>query len=268
MAGLWMGSGWKMNLLTADVEAFCTELRHALLETSLSVNVFVVPSFPYLNMARELLAGTAVHIAAQNMHWEPAGAYTGEVSPAMLQDIGVSIVELGHHERRTLFHESDEQINCKVLAALMHGLRPLICVGESEPVNHDAATERIGAQVRAALQGVSPAQLAAVLLAYEPGWAIGTGGNPAAPDHVVEMHIAMRETITGLYDRRMAEAVPILYGGSVRAANAGAYLREPAVDGLFVGRAARRAADFMQLIQLAESLRGGEQSSSDEAASR
>lgn len=248
----WVGSGWKMNLLSPEVEAFCRDLRAGLPRISMAVEMFVVPAYPYLQMVAEQLKGTRVHVAAQNMHWEERGAYTGEVSPAMLRDVGVSLVELGHHERRTLFHESDEDINRKVHAALQHGLRPVICVGEAENVGAAQAAGIVMEQMRGALAGVSSRALREILFAYEPGWAIGTSGAPAPRDYVAGMHTALRRGIATLYGEEVAAAVPVLYGGSVGEDNAAAYLDESAVSGLFVGRAARTADGFLRLAEQAD----------------
>ncbi|MBN2554498.1 MAG: triose-phosphate isomerase [Anaerolineales bacterium] len=256
MKQLWMGSGWKMNLLGQDVDNYCRQLKDALQDAPAGVEVFIVPAFPYLKMASSLLRGTPVHIAAQNMHWAAAGAFTGEVSADMLRDVGVSIVELGHQERRSLFHETDEIIHRKVLAALGAGLRPLICIGETAQGAEAAAAASCQRQLDTALMDVSASEAQALLIAYEPGWAIGAGGIPADPGFVARIHDALRLKLTQRFGDEAAAEIPILYGGSVSLGNAERYLHEDAIDGLFVGRAARSAADFIRLIQLAQALRG------------
>jgi triosephosphate isomerase len=184
------------------------------------------------------------------MHWREDGAFTGEISPLMLKDVGVSIVELGHSERRAECGETDDTVNRKVRSALAHGLRPLICVGESA-ADRDAgvAGERVGRQVTTALDGVPAASLRTVLFAYEPVWAIGEGGTPAEPAYAARMHEEIRVAIGECGGSQAAAQVPILYGGSVDPLNVPAFAAQPAVDGLFIGRASWRIASFLECIE-------------------
>ena len=254
MAGMWLGSGWKMTMLRAETDAFCRELDAYVRQHQPPIELFIVPAYPYIGQARSILDSSPVRVGAQNMHWEDAGAYTGEVSPRMLIDVGASIVELGHHERRTLFGETDAMINRKMKAAFKHGLRPLLCVGEAVRMEEAEAVAIVQGQLRGALEGVGVDVLHELLLAYEPGWAIGTGGEAADASYVTGMHAALRQLLSDLASPETADAVPILYGGSVDQHNAERYLRAQGVDGLFVGRAARRAADFIALIEMAARL--------------
>jgi len=255
----WIGSGWKMNLTMAQARHFAESLHDYYADESPSTQVFIVPPFPYLLTVGELLQGTPVRLAAQNMHWEDSGAFTGEVSPVMLKDCGVRIVELGHAERRTLFGETDQIINRKVLATLKHGMRPLICVGESRDDKQcDVGVETLSRQLKIALMGVSEERVSQVMIAYEPVWAIGVGGEPADPAYCGSLHTEIRNVLAGLFGAAHAGEIPILYGGSVDLTNAGSYLQQDQVDGLFVGRAARKVEDFIKLIEMANTLSSAE----------
>ncbi len=246
---VWVGTGWKMNHLRSDAEGYARTIRG--LETRLEV--FVVSPFTVLYRVCELLRGSRVKVGAQNMHWEERGAFTGEISPPMVKDCGAQLVELGHSERRAEFGETDFTVNKKVLSALRHGLRPLICVGETaQEKEWGVAGEYVARQVKIALHGVGQRDIAQVILAYEPVWAIGERGTPAAPTYASAIHGLMRRTISELYGTAAAACVPILYGGSVNASNAVPFVQQPDVDGLFIGRAAWDAASFIQLIKMVE----------------
>ena len=213
---------------------------------------FAFPPFIALETVRDALGppGAApLLIGAQNMHWAPAGAFTGEVSPAMLVDVGCDLVELGHSERRSLFGETDAAINAKVHAALDHGLRPLVCVGETaEERRLDAAVSTVIRQTSMAFAGLSRAELARCLIAYEPVWAIGETGTPATPADVAQMHQALKTAF--------GTDAPVLYGGSVNLDNVAALSALPEVDGLFVGRAAWSPDGFLSLVRIAARVRG------------
>jgi len=189
------------------------------------------------------------------MHWEPQGPFTGEVSPKMLKEIGIRIAEIGHSERRQHFGETDFTVNKKVLAALKHGLTPLVCVGEpAVEKDYGVAKEHVLRQILIALKGISPDDLARVMLAYEPVWSIGESGVPAEPEYAESMHTWIRQTLSDRYGREKAETVPVLYGGSVNSKNAGPFLLRKNVDGLFIGRAAWDVHGFLGIIHDMEKL--------------
>jgi triosephosphate isomerase len=231
----WLGTGWKMNRTRAEARAYAEALRAAPDLGDLPLRLFVLPPFTALAEVAAALASTPVLVGAQNCHWAHAGAWTGEISAPQIAECGAALVELGHSERRAHFGETDVAINAKVKAVLAAGLRPLVCVGETaEERSLDAATVTVARQARMALAGVAAADLDRVLLAYEPVWAIGEGGTPASPDYADAIHGALKNAVLDLHGR----SVPVLYGGSVNAANAEALASQPEIDGLFVGRAA------------------------------
>ena len=258
MRDTWIGTGWKMNHLQSDAEAYAATLRAGLGSLPGGLHVFVVPPFTALRRVRELTAGLPLHVSAQNMHWEERGAFTGEISAAMLVECGVDLVELGHSERRAMFGETDAAVNRKVLAALAHGLRPLVCVGETgEEKALGAARETVARQVKMALHGVPRDRAREVLVAYEPVWAIGTAGVPAEPGYASQIHGALREALRDLFGAEVASEACLLYGGSVNLENAPALLASADVDGLFVGRTAWKAEGLLALVRLAEAARAG-----------
>jgi triosephosphate isomerase len=195
-----------------------------------------------------LVADSPLGLGAQNLYPEAQGAFTGEVSPPMLVDIGCRYVIIGHSERRQYFGESDAFVNRKLRAALAHGLRPIVCVGESKPQRDAGQAEPIvTAQVRAALLEVPPDQMANVVIAYEPIWAIGTG-DTATPADAQAMHAAIRATLAELYGSEIAATVRIQYGGSVKPDNIDELMAQPDIDGALVGGASLQAASFLRII--------------------
>lgn len=245
-----------MNKSLREAEAYAATLRTYLAEHETRVNLFIVPPFTALGAVRKALKGASVYLAAQNMHWAPSGAFTGEISPLMLKDVGVSIVELGHSERRAEFGETDYTVNRKVLAALEHDLRPLVCVGETAiERGFGVGAESVIRQVKIALKGVPARDMRAVLLAYEPVWAIGDAGTPANPAYANSMHNIIRRAVADLYGELAAANVPILYGGSVNPGNVAALAGQPLVEGLFIGRASWDAASFIGCLQAFENAR-------------
>lgn len=231
----WLGTGWKMNKTRAEARAYAQTLKAAPDLAGLPLQLFVLPPFTALAETAEALAGTPVMVGAQNCHWAEAGAWTGEISAGQAAECGAALIELGHSERRAHFGETDAAINRKVKAVLEAGLRPLICVGETAEERDLAAAEAtVARQARMSLAGVGAADLHRVLLAYEPVWAIGEGGIPAAPDYANAIHGTIKQAILALFGR----TIPVLYGGSVNPGNASDLAAQPAIDGLFVGRAA------------------------------
>ncbi len=211
--------------------------------------VVVAPPFSTLETAGRLLAGTSIRLAAQNLHWEPQGAFTGEVSGPMLKELGCSHVIIGHSERRQYLGETDEQVAKKVQAARRDALIPIICVGETlEQRDRGETLAVISRQVRGALQGQDAKAIASLIVAYEPIWAIGTG-RTATPAQAQEVHASIRATLTELTDRSSAELVRLLYGGSVKPDNVDALMAESDIDGALVGGASLDAEAFARIVQ-------------------
>lgn len=216
-----------------------------------AVQVAVCPPFVNLEAVRQVIAGTPVQLGAQNMHHEEAGAYTGEVSAAMLKAVGCRYVILGHSERRQYFGETDEGINRKIKRALQHALVPIVCVGEMlEERQAEQAAAVVTRQVRAALDGVALASAEALVIAYEPVWAIGTG-HTATPEQAQEMHALIRRLLIEQYGEALGGALHILYGGSVKPSNAADLFGQPDVDGGLIGGASLKAADFAAIVRAA-----------------
>lgn len=239
-----------MNHTGEQVKSVLTEL---VADVALGVKpeVVVAPVFPYLETAVQLTQGTAVHIAAQNMHFEESGAYTGEVSPSMLVDIGVEYVIIGHSERRTYFNETDETVNLKVKAALAHDLIPIMCCGETLQQREQGEMQRfIEGQIEAGLAGISKEEVENIVIAYEPIWAIGTG-KTATVEQAQEVCALIRRKLEALYDIKTADKISILYGGSVKSGNVGELTSSLDIDGGLVGGASLKADDFTKIITTA-----------------
>ena len=210
--------------------------------------VAICPPFTALYPLRWRLAETPIALGAQDVFHEVQGAYTGAISPLMLHDLECRYVIVGHSERRQYFGDDDAIVNRKLRAALVHGLRPILCVGESKP-QRDAGTAEpvVVAQVRAGLAGVSADQLTEVVIAYEPIWAIGTGDTATAAD-AQAMHATIRATLTALYSAELAQGVRIQYGGSVKPDNIDELMAQPDIDGALVGGASLKAESFLRIV--------------------
>jgi triosephosphate isomerase (TIM) len=245
-----IAGNWKMNKTIPEGLALVRELKG--LAASIPgdrVQLVVAPPFVSLQAVAKELEGSTVKLAAQNCHWEASGAYTGEVSAAMLKDVGCAYVILGHSERRQYFGETDETVNKRTRAVLGAGMTPIICVGETLAEREANRTlEVVERQVAGALKGFSAAEVAGFVLAYEPVWAIGTG-RTATSAQAQEVHRAIREQLGRLYDRGTAEQVLIQYGGSVKPDNAVELLGQADVDGALVGGASLKAADFAAIAK-------------------
>ncbi len=252
-------ANWKMNHTRALARAWCanfieTRRAHAWPE---EVEVGIAPPFTSLEPVREKLASMGALLGGQNAHWEPAGAFTGEVSPEMLAEAGCRFVILGHSERRHVFGETDERIGRKVAAAREAGLVPLLCVGETESEREsDRTAPVIEGQLRRGLARWSPKSAPELVIAYEPVWAIGTG-KVAQPAQAQEAQRFLRDALAGLAGATTAGEVRILYGGSVTPANALELARQPDVDGFLVGGASLDANAFHKIILAAGEARGG-----------
>ncbi len=216
-----------------------------------SVERVLCPPFPSLSVVHDLLGDSGIGTGAQNMYWEESGAFTGEISPLMVKEFCQYVI-LGHSERRQYFGETDETVNKKTKAALAHGLIPIVCVGETLAENEAGQTANvIIRQVADGLKGIDPSQAGTLVIAYEPVWAIGTGRASTGLDanNVVARYI--RPTLAGMYGATAANAVRVLYGGSVKADNAGEFFDQPDIDGALVGGASLKAADFLAIVQAA-----------------
>ncbi len=245
-------ANWKMHGTVAEGRALAAQVRDGL-KRPRGVEVVLCPPFTALVAVADALGGSAIGLGAQNCHWEKSGAFTGEVSPAMLVELGCRLVILGHSERRQQFGETDAQVNLKVQSALAHGLTPLLCVGESAHERSQGLTfTTVEGQLRAGLGGLSPEAVGRCIVAYEPIWAIGTGVN-ATPAQASEVHGYLRGLLSELASKEIAQTVRILYGGSVKPENSGELMREPEIDGALVGGASLQAATFIGIVKKAAS---------------
>lgn len=236
-----------MHKTTEEVEQFVAEIRSV--KTNETTDAIICAPFVHLKDLVNTTKDANVHVAAQTMHEADEGAFTGEVSPVMLKDIGVTHVIIGHSERREYFNETDESVNAKVKAAHVHGLTPIICVGESLEQRESGATlQHIESQVTQALTGLSNDEIATSIIAYEPIWAIGTG-KTATSDQANEVCAHIRSVIAKLATDAVANDVVIQYGGSVNPNNIDELLSKSDIDGALVGGASLDAASFQQLIE-------------------
>jgi triosephosphate isomerase len=247
-----IGGNWKMNLHHAEAEALTKALADGINATD-KVDVAICPAFPYLASTAGLLcsAGSQIMLGAQDLYHESNGAFTGEVSVSMLKDVGARVVLAGHSERRHVLGETDPLINAKVRAGLDGGLQVILCVGETLEQREAGQTDAVNiAQTYYGLAGVSRDRMAAVTIAYEPVWAIGTG-KTATPDDAQNAHAAIRAALAEIYDDQVAAATRIQYGGSVKPANAKELFGQPDIDGGLIGGASLKADDFKAIVEAA-----------------
>ena len=245
---LFVAGNWKMNTSAA----YAVELAKGLaaeIGAVDAVDLAVCPPSVYLSAVADALKGSNIAVGAQNMYCQDNGAFTGEISSAMVKDVGCKYVILGHSERRHVMGESDELINSKVLKALSDNLLPIFCIGELLEQREAGETDEVvHRQVTIGLEGVSRTDAQRITLAYEPVWAIGTGVT-ATPDQAQEVHAMLRELIGNIYDAELAESMRIQYGGSVKASNAAQLLGRPDVDGALVGGASLKVEDFVGIVK-------------------
>ena len=243
-----IAGNWKMYKTVSEA----VELVEALLQGVGTVEireVLICPPFTALYPLSPLLSDTPIALGAQDVFYEEQGAYTGAISPLMLSDLGCSYVIVGHSERRQIFGDDDSLVNRKLLAALAHGLRPILCVGESKPQRDSGEAEQlVVSQVRAGLSSVTAEQLSQVVIAYEPIWAIGTG-DTATPADAQAMHATIRGTLGELYSDELAQQIRIQYGGSVKPDNVDELMSQPDIDGALVGGASLKADSFLRIVQ-------------------
>jgi len=245
-----VAGNWKMFETASEARILMSELLPGLIAIQ-GVDVVICPPFTSILPVAALLEGTAIGVGGQNMHWEASGAYTGEVSPAMLAEFCKYVI-IGHSERRAYFGESDLGVNRKVKAACAHGLIPIMCVGETLEENVAGTTrEVVTRQVQAGLDGIAPSLIATIVLAYEPVWAIGTGRAATAEGANQVVSDIIRRVMSQLYGENLAQQVRVLYGGSVKSSNAGEFFRQVDIDGALVGGASLKSAEFIPIVKAA-----------------
>lgn len=251
MDKIYMGSNLKMYKTIAQTQSFLARLAELTADIDRKeVTVFIIPSYTALDRARQTVGRDQILLGAQNMHPEEEGQFTGEISPMMLKEIEMDIIEIGHSERRHVMGETDEQENKKVLSALDHGFTALLCVGETgEQKALGLSDEVLATQLKIGLHGVTAEQLDRLWIAYEPVWAIGVNGIPARAEYADEKHAVIKNVLKGLFGDDAAK-IPVLYGGSVNLENCKELSACPNIDGLFVGRTAWDADRFDKLIRM------------------
>ena len=249
-----IAGNWKMNCGPVDAADLFEALKTTKPQISEDVDVLVCPPFVSLGMSVTYLHDTEIHVGAQNIHFDDQGAYTGEISASMLTEAGCNFVLIGHSERREYFGETDSSVNKKVKKAMEYNLVPVICVGENlDQRKQDIHFDLVKNQVITAFEKIDSNEALDAVIAYEPIWAIGTG-ETATPEQAQEMHAHIRATLAELYDQETADAIRILYGGSMKPANAQELLSQPDVDGGLIGGASLKADDFAAIISTAENL--------------
>ncbi len=244
-----IAANWKMNMTTAEAVSFAQGVREPI--ETLDAEIVICPPFTAMKSLSTVIWQDKPNfkLGAQDLFWEEKGAYTGEISPLMLKELGVEYAIVGHSERRQYFAETDEFVNKKVKAALKHGMSPILCCGESLEQREAGMAERwVNGQIVAALEGISAADIGRLVVAYEPIWAIGTG-RTALPEDANSMAAHIRDVIYGAYGRDVARGVPILYGGSVTPENIAAFVEQEHVDGALVGGASLKAESFAEICR-------------------
>jgi len=243
-----IAGNWKMNKTLSEAKSFAEEVKSLVPAAENMESVICAPAL-FLQTLVETAQGTDVKIGAQNMHFEESGAFTGEISPKALADLGVQYVIIGHSERREMFNETDESVNIKALAAFKYNLTPIVCCGETLEQRENGETNQlVGDQVAKALAGLTEDQVKQTVIAYEPIWAIGTGKSSTSQDaNDVCAHI--RQVIAQKFSQDVADAVRIQYGGSVKPENIKEYMAQPDIDGALVGGASLEAQSFLKLLE-------------------
>ena len=242
----WIGTSWKMNKTRAEARAYAQALKASPIIAAARARPFVIPPFTAIADVAAILQGSATRVGAQNMHWADAGAWTGEISAPMIRDVGATLVELGHSERRMHFGESDETVALKVKAAIAHGLLALVCVGDTRQEYEAGQTSAaLARQVRSVFAAAGPEDRDRLVIAYEPVWSIGEGGVPADPDFADRQHALIKEESLA----RFAKPVDVVYGGSVNAGNCCELALRGNIDGLFIGRSAWEAQGYIGIVE-------------------
>ncbi|WHY56507.1 triose-phosphate isomerase [Peribacillus simplex] len=243
-----IAGNWKMNKTLSEATAFLEEVSNLIPKQDVIDTVVCAPAL-FLDQLVQAAKGTDVKLGAQNMHFEESGAFTGEISPIALADLGVSYVILGHSERREMFNETDEAVNKKAHAAFAHQLTPIVCCGETlEQREAGETNDFVGSQIEKGLAGLSDDQLKQAVIAYEPIWAIGTGKSSSAQD-ANEVCAHIRSVVADKFSNEAAAAIRIQYGGSVKPENIKEYMAQPDIDGALVGGASLKPDSFLQLLE-------------------
>ena len=243
-----IAGNWKMNKLTSEAVELASELKNKAGSIA-DREIVLCPPFTVLSSVKKVIAGSRIRLGAQNMHWEVRGAYTGEVSPSMLKDIGCDYVILGHSERRQYFGETNEAVNRKAKTAFSTGLIPIVCVGETLAQREKGDTLKvIEEQINTGLSGLTSEESKGLVVAYEPVWAIGTG-KTATPDQAEEVQRFIRKLLGQMFGKENTQAIRILYGGSINPDNISALMSCENVDGGLVGGASLKAESFLKVIQ-------------------
>ncbi|OQA85868.1 MAG: Bifunctional PGK [Lentisphaerae bacterium ADurb.Bin242] len=247
---VFIAGNWKMNKTAAETAVLCRALKEKFADICpCSVEVAVCPTFTSLSAAIAELKGTNIKVGAQNIHWADNGAFTGEISGAMLKELGVEYVIIGHSERRQYFGETDETVNKRLVAALRSGLKPIVCIGETLEEREGGKTEAVlEKQIKGAFVSIGADDFKKVVIAYEPVWAIGTG-KTATPDMAQDTHAFIRKVLAGLYGAAAAEDTVIQYGGSMKPENSKELVAQKDIDGGLIGGAALKADSFYDLVK-------------------
>jgi triosephosphate isomerase len=247
-----IAGNWKMNKTVGEACDLVRELKATISGIEEKVEVAIAPPFTALYAVRKELGGSPIRLAAQNLYWEEKGAFTGEVSPLMLKEVGCDYIIIGHSERRQFFGETDETVNRRIKAALPQGLKVIFCIGETLKEREEGKTfSVIERQIEGGLKGLGDKEIGDIVFAYEPVWAIGTG-KTATPEQAEEVHRFIREKLGKLYSRKVSEDIRIQYGGSVTPENIKGLMNQPNIDGALVGGASLKAESFSKIVRFME----------------
>jgi triosephosphate isomerase len=250
-----IAGNWKMYKTNREAIQLAKAIKNKVMRIK-KTRVIICPPACALSEVAKVVAQSKIGLGAQNIHWEKEGAFTGEISAAMVKSTGASYVIIGHSERRQYFGETDSVVNGKLKAALEAKLKPILCIGETLEQRENGVTKEIvGNQIECALKNISLNNVKKIILAYEPVWAIGTG-KTATPEQAQEVHEFIRSLLSDLYDLSIGKSIIIQYGGSVKPANAYDLLKQPDIDGALVGGACLQANSFMEIIKAAEKVSG------------
>lgn len=245
-----VSSSWKMHINSIKKGAETAESLRKLVGNENSIEIYIFPTFPMIPAIAQAFKGSSIGWGAQNMCYEEKGAYTGEVPPLILQELGCSYVELGHAERRAYFNETDELINKKVKLAFKYNMKPVVCIGENKcDIEQNVGKVRLQTQTFWALNGLTQEEMKEVILAYEPVWAIGQK-EAASPDYVEDIHAFIRNEVKKEFGKEVSEEIRIVYGGSVSTENAGELSKKNNIDGLFIGRFGLEPSNFKKMVDI------------------
>lgn len=247
---VYFGSNLKMYKNIKETTEYLSRLSDNTKDLSRSdIHLFIIPSYTSLDRASGMIDQNLIQLGAQNMCWEDEGQFTGEISPCMLEEMGIRLVMIGHSERRHVFRETDIEENKKVLCALRHNMTSLLCIGETgEQKDLGISAEVLREQLKVGFHNADPSMTDHIWVAYEPVWSIGVSGTPASPEYAEEMHHVIHDTLDEIFGEA-GKSIPVLYGGSVNPGNACQLIVQPHIDGLFVGRSAWDADQFNKLIR-------------------